>query len=206
MALANSIARDEPRDHKPLDNTGRVWKQSYIGLPYKGQKFIPAPKRVDTVAKFEDFEQFARKLRLKLYFAARSIESDNTVSEDSEREEEPWKHKREFSPCPGECEALEKFLTELQIFLFNPENRNIFRDNLSADERELLKDLQKWNKDPENPRVIRVQDEGSRFVIDWKKRYISKTLDYLQDSETFIGMEIDPGEGIGERVQSWADK
>ena len=195
LARANSIARDEPRDHKPLDNTGRVWEQSYIGLLSKGQKFIPAPKKVDTVAKFKDFEQFARKLRLKLYFAARR-------SEDFDREKEPWKHKSEFSPCPGESEALEKFLTELQIFLFNPENRNKFRDNLSADEREALKDLQKWNKDPGNPRVIRVQDKGSRFVIDWKKRYISKTLDYLQDSETFIGMEVDPSEAIGERAQS----
>ena len=92
-----------------------MWEQSYIGLLSKGQKFIPAPERVDTVAKFEDFEQFARKLRLKLYFPTRSIESDNTVSEDFEREKEPWKHKSEFSPCPGESEALEKLLTELQI-------------------------------------------------------------------------------------------
>ena len=55
-------------------------------------------------------------------------------------------------------EALEKFLTELQIYLFNPKNRNKFKNNLSADEREALKDLQKWNKDPDNLRVIRVQD------------------------------------------------
>ena len=39
-------------------------------------------------------------------------------------------------------------------------------------------------------------------MVDWKKRYISKTLDYLQDSETFIGTEVDPGETNGERVQS----
>ena len=95
---------------------------------------------------------------------------------------------------------MEKFLTELQIYLFNPENGNKFKDNLSADEREALKDLQKWNKDPDNPRVIRVQDKGSRFVVDWKQRYISKTLDYLQDSETFISTGVDPGVAIGERV------
>ena len=43
-------------------------------------------------------------------------------------------------------------------------------------------------------------------MVDWKQRYISKTLDYLQDSETFISTEVDPGVAIGERVQSWADK
>ena len=147
----------------------RVWEQSYLGLLSKGQKFIPWPKRVDTVAKFEDFQQFARKLRLKLYFATRSIESDNTLSEDFEREKERWKHKSDFSPCPGESETLEQFLTELQIFLFDPKNRNKFWDNLSTDEREALKDLQKWNKDPDNPRVIRVQDKGSRFVVHWHR-------------------------------------
>ena len=128
------------------------------------------------------------------------------LPEDLEREKEPWKQKSDFSPCPGESEALEKFLTELQIFLFNPENRNKFKDNLSADEREALRDLQKWNKDPDNPRVISVQDKGSRFVVDWKKRYISKTLDYLQYSETFSSTEVDPSEAIAESVQSWADK
>ena len=85
----------------------------------------------------------------------------------------------------------------MQIYLFNPENRNKFKDNLSADEREALKDLQKWNKDPDNPRVIRVQDKGSRFVVDWQQRYISKTLDYLHDRETFISTEVDPGVAIG---------
>ena len=59
LVCADRIAINEPRDHKPLDNTGTVWEQSYLGLLSMGQKFIPAPKRVDTEAKFEDFEQFA---------------------------------------------------------------------------------------------------------------------------------------------------
>ena len=135
-----------------------------------------------------------------------AAKSDNNLSEDYKRENEPWKHKSDFSPCPGESKTLEKFLTKLQIFLCNLENCNKFRDNLSAGEREALKDLQKWNKDPDNPRVIRVQDKGSRFVVDWKERYISKTLHYLKDSETFIATEVDPSEAVGERVQHWVDK
>ena len=41
------------------------------------------------MAKFEDFEQFARKLRLKVYFATRGIARNNTLSEDIEQEKEP---------------------------------------------------------------------------------------------------------------------
>ena len=112
-----------------------MWEQSYLGLLSKDQKFILVFKRVDTVAKCEDFEQFARKLRLKLCFATCSIASDNTLSEDFEQEKEPWKQKSDFPPCPHESQALQNFFTELQIFLLNP---NKFKDNLSADEREML--------------------------------------------------------------------
>ena len=48
LASADSIAINEPRDHKPLDNTGTVLEQSCLGLLSKGQTFIPAPKRVNT--------------------------------------------------------------------------------------------------------------------------------------------------------------
>ena len=74
LACTDNIALNEPHDHKPLYNTSRVWEQSYLGSLSEGQKFIQVPKRVDTVTKFEDFEQFAGKLRLKLYFATCSKE------------------------------------------------------------------------------------------------------------------------------------
>ena len=111
-----------------------------------------------------------------------------------------------FSPVPGENAVLERFLTELFAYLFNPKNRNKFKDNLSRGEREALKEMQKWNRDPENPRVIRVQDKGSRFVIEWKSRYKSKTLEYLQDENTFRETDGDPNELISEQVARWADR
>ena len=77
---------------------------------------------------------------------------------------------------------------------------------MSSGEREALKEMQKWNRDPENPRVIRVQDKGSRFAIDWKSRYKSKTLEYLQDENTFRETDGDPNELISEQVARWADR
>ena len=123
--------------------------------------------RVDTVAKFNHFNEFARKLRLKVFFNKRtSRELANQQQEARDQEKAPWEQMNSFSPTPGENAVLERFLTELFAYLFNPKNRNKFKDNLSRGEREALKEMQKWNRDPENPRVIRVQDKGSRFVID----------------------------------------
>ena len=106
-----------------------------------------------------------------------------------------------FSPTQGENEALEKFLTELFTCLFKPRNRNKFKDNLSRGEREALREMQGWNRDPDNPRVIILQDKGSRFVIDWKRRYRSKTLEYLTDETTFRETDRDPNELISRKVE-----
>ena len=60
-----------------------------------------------------------------------------------------------------------------------------------------------WNKDPESTKVIRVQDKGSRFVVNWKSNYESKTLEYLQDKNTFRQSDEDPNEVISEKVDNF---
>ena len=67
LRRSEEIVRDEPQEHAPLDKTGVQWDQSKLNLIRKGQKFVPAPRHVDTVAKFDHFENFARKLRLKVF-------------------------------------------------------------------------------------------------------------------------------------------
>ena len=111
-----------------------------------------------------------------------------------------------FSLTPGENEALEKFLTELFSYMFNPRNRNKFKDNLSGGERETLREMQGWNRGPDNPRVNRVQDKGSRFAIDWKSRYKSKTLENLTDETTFRETDGDPNELISRKVEGWIER
>ena len=72
LKKSEEIVRDEPQDHSPMDNTEVEWDQNKLDLIRKGQKFVPAPKRVDTVAKFNNFNEFARKLRLKVFFNKRT--------------------------------------------------------------------------------------------------------------------------------------
>ena len=152
-----------------------------------------APRRVDTVAKFDHFNNFARKLCLEVFFSSRT---DGGGCEQVEEERMPWESMSTFSPMLGEKETLEKFLRKLSKCLYDPNNRNEFKDNLSRAERGALKGLRTWNKDPENPRVIKVQDKGSRFVVDWKSNYESETLEYLQDENTFRQSDGDPNELI----------
>ena len=66
--------------------------------------------------------------------------------------------------------------------------------------------MQGWNRDPDNLRVIRVQDKGSRFVIDSKRRYRSKTLEYLTDETMFRGTDGDPNELISRKVEGWIER
>ena len=69
-----------------------------------------------------------------------------------------------------------------------------------------LKDLITWNKDPENLRVIRVQGKGSRFVVDWRSNYKSKTLEYLQDESTSRQSDENPNELISEKVDRFIER
>ena len=72
LKRADEILRDMPQDHAPLDNMGVEWDQSKLDLMRKGQKFVPAPRRIDLVAKFNHLNDFARKLRLKVFFNNRN--------------------------------------------------------------------------------------------------------------------------------------
>ena len=64
--------RDEPQDHTPLEETGMQWDQSKLDLVRKGQKCVPTPGRVDIVTKFDHSNNFAQKLRLKVFFNSRT--------------------------------------------------------------------------------------------------------------------------------------
>ena len=81
LRRSEEIVRDEPQEHAPLDKTGIQWDQSKLNLIRKGQKFVQAPRRVDTVAKFDHFENFVRKLLLKVFFGNGTNGNDENESE-----------------------------------------------------------------------------------------------------------------------------
>ena len=51
-----------------MDRTEVNCTPGQLNLLSKGQKSVPAPKKIDRVEKFDDFMSFARKLRSAIYF------------------------------------------------------------------------------------------------------------------------------------------
>ena len=125
---------------------------------------------------------------------------------ENESKNKPWQGASSFSPEPGENTALEKFLFQIYRYLFDPKNEREFKDNISVEERQALINMSMWNKDPDNPRVGRVQDKGSRFVVDWKETYIRKSMEHLGDNSTFVSNEVDPSVLNNQAVREWAQK
>ena len=83
---------------------------------------------------------------------------------------------------------MENFLNKVMAYLFDPKNKRKFVDNLTHGEREALRDLSTWNKDEKNLRVIRVQDKGSCFVVDFKAKYVENNLQYVSDPKHLVLM------------------
>ena len=184
LKQAENIRKD-PEDMKSLDNTPLEWTEEQLSVLSKGQKFVPAPKRVNLADKYDDFTEVARKLRLGMYFHRKrkkspvNDEAGEGIEGEFGSEGEPWKSKSAFDPDPGDSDSLEEFLNEVQSRILDSRKRKRVVDNLTPGERQALRKLSSWNKDPKNPRVIRIQNKGSRFVVDWRNRYVNKTLQYV---------------------------
>ena len=119
--------------------------------------------------------------------------------------EKPWTKPGDFSPGPGDNEAPELFLLQVECYLFNPRNARV-KDNLTQVQRNALKSLSSWNENPENDRMFRVQDKGSRLVTEWKDKYCVKMLNCLEDMSIFKGETEPPQEKNEQKVNQWAHK
>ena len=119
----------------------------------------------------------------------------------SENKKYPRTKASQFDPVPGENMALEDFLTEVMEYIFDPKNIGKRVDNLTSEERGVLRDLSKWNKDPNNPRLIRVHNKGSCFVMDFKDRYEQKVNEYVGHPSTFRSDKEDLSLEHGNRVK-----
>ena len=121
-----------------------------------------------------------------MYFHDRDVENGGGSDHISVREQvgedlefefvgpTSWKKNSEFEPQAGENRTAEEFLEAVYKDLFDPKNRRYIKDNLSREERGSLTESMEWNRDQNNPRVIRVEDKGSSFVVDWKTNYFER--------------------------------
>ena len=109
-----------------------------------GPKFVPTVRRHDNAKKYSDFMDFCRKLRLAVFFYNLRKQTtvitpeNNPENENNQRNQhknpyyddsEPWTKNSNFNPFPGQNEALEEFILELENYLFDPSNTRKVRDN-----------------------------------------------------------------------------
>ena len=52
--------------------------------------------------------------------------------------------------------------------------------------------------------MFRIQDKGSRIVVEWKNNYRQEMLKYLEDISIFEEESEDPSIRNLQRVQKWA--
>jgi hypothetical protein len=184
---------------KPFDNTDYNMNEIEKQVCAKGLKFVPAVKRVNLFQKMEDFERFARSLRLSVFF------HDKDNAKDIPETKLPWTKSSTFEP-PKNNARLEEYLLAVRNELFNPVNFNKIIDNMTPVQRASLNELRTWNSDETNPRLFRCQDKGARLVIDFKERYYEKITDYLEDKRTFREDNRDLTTENKLKVSQWADK
>ena len=63
-----------------------------------------------------------------------------------------------------------------------------------------------WNRDRNNSRVIRVQDKGSSFVVDWTTNYFERCDEYVGDTTTFRSDGRDLSAEHAVEDKRWAEK
>ena len=184
------------------DLTNWLFTESDLSLCAKGQKFIPKPLRIDLVKKYSDFTSFCRKLRLALYHSRRRRE---ITAEGSESQGGPERilgtariilkisvgiqvhPKANLIPGLGTILFWKSSLQQLGGGgggdTFNPANKRKVKDNLTKEERQSLQKLRNWNRKEENARIIRVEEKGSSFVVDFKSHYLQENLEMLDFEE-----------------------
>ena len=69
-----------------------------------------------------------------------------------------------------------------------------------------VKRLNQWNEDKNCTKMFRVQDKGSRLVLESKERYKEKMLQYLEDIRVFREDGEDQSRENEEKVKNWITK
>ena len=82
--------------------------------------------------------------------------------------------------------SLETFIELVQNDIFKPDNYRRIKSNITKEEREALKNIQR-----DSTRSYRIQDKGSRFVILDNDDYIEK-IDYQLRRSSLSELNHDP--------------
>ena len=196
--LAKAKDFDLPNDmYAPKNNTDYQLNDAEKSVLELGLKFVPTTKRYNRAMKYLDLQSFFSQLRLRLESYKKFGSLDNDISDNDSSENiatdeeadfannEPWRTKNKPFLKTSDNEALEHFIANVESELLDPKNEKYVKDNLTSEQREAIRNLGQWNCDPEQDKIIRIQDKGSNFVIDKKDPYIRSIENYLNNPNVF---------------------
>ena len=149
-------------DLNPINLSSTVFTNAESTLLTKGPAFCPVPKDVHWQKVIDDLENFDKRIRLAVFHHGKD------TNDDIREEESRFPAIRSTSNwMPAKCAypEVKLFLNNVREDILEPRKLRKLRDNLTKDERLALRNLKLSDN------IIRIQDEGSRFVILNRQEY-----------------------------------
>ena len=163
----------------------------------KGPSFVPNPTDINWQNLKRDFDNFFNKLRHHASETTTEVPTSNNEHLDSRMISQfgnppPPKSLSHvnYRKDKTNINSLETFIEFVEIDIFKPDNYRRFKSNITKEEREALKNIQR-----DSTRSYRIQDKDSQFVILDNDYYIEKIDDQLRRS-SFSELNDDPSNDI----------
>ena len=145
----------------------------------KGPSFVPNPTDINWQNLKRDFDNFLNKLRHHASETTTEVQASNNKHLDSRMISQfgnppPSKSRSHvnYRKDKTNINSLETFIELVENDIFKPDNYRRIKSNITKEEREALKNIQR-----DSTRSYRIQDKGSQFVILDNDDYMEK-IDY----------------------------
>jgi hypothetical protein len=180
------IATKRQNNEKFIKNFSNLQlTDNQVSVISKGLKFVPTPvTNINNIKRqlLQDFEKFARRMRLKYIFHAEN------------KEPHPFHVKSDWEPPVQNSVALESYLESVKIQLAEIMPSGT-KNNLSRNEHKALKELKNNTKI-----VIKKADKGTTTVIMNKCDKINEAQTQLNNREHYKPLEDPMVMGTSQRV------
>ena len=174
---------DVPTTDNIVNVSNKQLNTTQIRVLNKGLSFVPKPFIIRKEGVLADFNQLARKLRLRYLFR------------DSNRERSRFKRKSGYTPEPTDNASLELFINTLRENISDAGFEQKQGSNLTINERKALRELM-----DDNSIVINKADKGSTIVVQNHTDYAQKGLAHLNDEAVYMRLPHDTTEFVEMKV------
>ncbi len=195
------------RSHATLSHTE-------LTLLDKGLTYVPTETRLNRSRHIREFDNFARKLRIRLRASRRPATKDDTPRDDRDTDDypgitdhttarriahaygtTPFKRPSKWDPPKTKNAALEEYITRTRLALEETKPKRKIFQNLTREERIALERLGKRDDID-----IKKADKGSMIVVEDRQTYARKGFEHVNDIATYQHLDTDTTPGITQQI------